>query len=100
MCCGNKRLALRSKTPLTHSIASPGAQTALREETPAAGAPSPISKRGPSGWAMLRYKEGSAVRVRGPVTGRRYEFSILEPMQSVDPRDAAPLTHSGMFLRV
>jgi hypothetical protein len=98
MCCGNKRSALRKSA--TRSIASPGAQAALREETPDTAVPSPILKRGPMGWAMLRYRETSAVRVRGPVTGRRYDFSIAEPTQYVDPRDAVPLTHSGMFLRV
>ncbi len=105
MCCGNKRSLLRSsavrqKAALTNSIASPGAAAVPREEKPGTDVASPISRRGPSGWAMLRYKEASPIRVRGPQTGRRYVFSIAEPIQYVDPRDAVPLTHSGMFLRV
>lgn len=35
--------------------------------------------------------------IRGPVTGNIYEFSILEPVQSVDPRDAVDLLADRQF---
>jgi hypothetical protein len=49
---------------------------------------------------VLRYKETAAIQVRGPETGRRYEFSVAAPTQYVDPRDAAVLTRGGQFFRV
>jgi hypothetical protein len=33
------------------------------------------------------------------VTGRLYDFSIVEPTQPVDPGDAAILTRSGVFFQ-
>jgi hypothetical protein len=88
------------KAPSIAPQALPGAEApngsmpsiaTLREPT--------ISARGNSVSAILRYKETSAIRVRGPVTGRRYDFSMTQPTQTVDPRDAAVLTRSGMFFR-
>jgi hypothetical protein len=35
--------------------------------------------------------------IRGPVTGNVYQFSLLEPVQSVDPRDAVDLLADRQF---
>jgi hypothetical protein len=49
---------------------------------------------------VLTYEDGAAIRVRGPVTGRRYDFSEGQPSQPVDTRDAAVLTRNTGFRRV
>lgn len=60
-----------------------------------AAAQAPASS--PYGSVKLRYLENSPVRVRGPVTGRHYDFSASHPVQAVDPRDAAPLLRTRFF---
>jgi hypothetical protein len=48
--------------------------------------------------AVSLYYTGSQPRViRGPVTGNVYQFSHLEPVQSVDPRDAVDLLADRQF---
>ncbi len=47
----------------------------------------------------LQYLENSPILVRGPVTGRLYEFSNAQPVQSVDLRDAETLLRTGFFRR-
>lgn len=48
---------------------------------------------------VLRYRERARVMVRGPVTGRSYEFSAGQPSQSVDARDAESLLRTRYFMR-
>jgi hypothetical protein len=48
----------------------------------------------------IRYTEKSPIRVPGPVTGRRYEFSAAQSIQPVDARDAAVLLRTRFFRRV
>jgi hypothetical protein len=50
-------------------------------------------------WVTLKYAENAAIRVRGPVTGRRYEFSGARPLLAIDPRDVGDLLRSGRFER-
>ncbi len=45
----------------------------------------------------VRFKQPSAVLVRGPVTGKHYQFQGTANTQRVDPRDAAALIKSGYF---
>jgi hypothetical protein len=47
----------------------------------------------------LRYLEQSPILVRGPVTGRYYEFSEAQPDQHVDSRDAPQLLRTSFFRR-
>jgi hypothetical protein len=47
----------------------------------------------------IRYVAASPIRVRGPVTGRHYEFSASNPVQSVDTRDASSLLQTRVFRR-
>lgn len=53
----------------------------------------------PQTWVSVRYTENSAIRVRGPITGREYEFSGSHPVQSIDPRDAGSLLGTRFFRR-
>lgn len=45
----------------------------------------------------VRFKQPSAVLVRGPVTGRHYQFNGSVNTLSVDARDAAALIKTGYF---
>ena len=48
---------------------------------------------------LLKYRERARILVRGPITGRAYEFSPQLPPPAVEPRDADVLVRSGRFLR-
>ena len=48
---------------------------------------------------IVGYLETSTVRVQGLVTGRRYEFSLAQSVQSVDARDASSLLNTRFFSR-
>ena len=75
------------RRPFSRVAASPSNGIAVRPSTPGA-----VAAQAPShGSVRLRYLENSPVRVRGPVTGRHYDFSASGPVQAVDPRDAVPL---------
>jgi len=87
-CCGQKRNAAalmpsRSAAPAPHGFSRGMAG-------PAAAA----------GGVLLQYRQRARVLVRGPVTGRAYEFSAGQPMQSVEPRDAEMLLRTRQFVRV
>jgi hypothetical protein len=48
----------------------------------------------------LLYYGKAKVNVRGPVTGRLYEFSLQAPLQTVDPRDAVSMLKTRLFRRI
>ena len=48
---------------------------------------------------LLRYRERVRVLVRGPVTGRAYDFSAEQPTQVVDARDVEALLLTRYFMR-
>ncbi|HYK35963.1 hypothetical protein [Alloacidobacterium sp.] len=48
----------------------------------------------------VRFKHASAILVRGPVTGRHYQFNGTASTLRVDGRDAAALIKSGYFQQV
>jgi hypothetical protein len=45
----------------------------------------------------LRFVQRRSIVVRGPVTGRRYEFRDGAYVRGIDTRDAADLLKSGYF---
>jgi hypothetical protein len=47
----------------------------------------------------IRYLQTSPIRVKGPTSGRQYEFSGSHPIQLVDTRDAKALLRTGFFRR-
>ena len=71
MCCGQKRSMLQNNLP-----------------------PAPARTSGSS----LRLTTGSEIRVRGPVSGRYYDFSGSRPV-AVDPRDISALLSTRHFRR-
>jgi hypothetical protein len=56
----------------------------------------------PAGWSAvgLRYLEKSPIRVQGPATGRKYEFSAVNSVRSVDARDAESLLRTRFFAKI
>jgi hypothetical protein len=95
MCCGSRRSAWRAAS--TSAFAPRAAQT----PSPAVPGPAPSAPAnfGPSGPGVtlikLRYADSAPIRLRGPITGRAYDFSGAEPVQAVDVRDAAIFVRSA-----
>lgn len=73
-CCGQQRAALTHNKP------------AAAQTSHTAGSS-----------VYVRFKQPSAVLVRGPVTGRHYQFDGSVNTRSVDARDAAALIKTGYF---
>ena len=73
-CCGQGRAALA----LARSAAQQGPATA-----------------GPS--VRITFTQPTSVFIRGPATGRHYQFHPEAQTQPVDPRDATSLLKSGYF---
>jgi hypothetical protein len=104
MCCGSKRLAIRAgSVPLqswdrqtdagtpSEAIAIPRAQTVTFH--PLSCDSVPASPR----WVRLVCLQNE-LRIRGPVTGRLYEF-LPGQTRAVDRKDAAVMMRSGLFSR-
>jgi len=85
-CCG-----LRSQIPATATAPLRPVAEAFTQRPRGA----PPGSRG----VLLTYRERARILVRGPVTGRAYEFSPQLPPPSVEPRDADVLLRSGRFRR-
>jgi hypothetical protein len=90
-CCGQNR----EKAQAAAAPAPAKTVTAVPAVKTSASAPPPAS--GPT--AKLHYTGVAAVRVRGPQTGRTYEFSGASPDARVDRRDADGLIRIGLFRR-
>src|SRR5262249_37996972 len=82
MCCGSKRSAWRAAPAPPHAGPPPRAPEAARAE-PNFGPVKPGVTL-----IKLRYWDSASIRLRGPITGRAYSFSDVEPVQEVDVRDA------------
>lgn len=94
MCCGKGRAALAA-------AAAPPAELYVAP-LPSSPPSAPAGGSVPAAPATvrLRYTQQTSVRVRGPASGRAYEFSVAAAVQSVDVRDAEGLVGSGFFRRV
>jgi hypothetical protein len=89
MCCGSRRAAWRASTS---SVAPRAAQA----PEPARAAPADFGLSAPGVTiTRLRYADSAPMRLRGPVTGRAYDFSGAAPVQEVDVRDAAIFVRSA-----
>jgi hypothetical protein len=85
-CCGQKRDGLRGAPQPSPGIHRRGARTAA---TPPPG----------GRVVAVRYVERSRLVVRGPATGRQYEFSAAKPTQIVAAHDADALLRTRYFVR-
>jgi hypothetical protein len=126
MCCGKNRqqfLGKPSMNPATRtgslppsplSSMMPGAQglaprvapTTLgmpmttpptRQNLPRAPQQTFAQAQPPSSSMALRYLRRAPIRMRGPATGRLYDFSGSHPVQPVDSRDATALLRTHLF---
>jgi hypothetical protein len=84
---------LRSNSIATPAPAAPSTVNDLARNSSAAQLPA-------GSYSMrLRYLEKSPIRVRGPATGREYEFSAADPVRLVDARDAESLLRTRFFAK-
>jgi hypothetical protein len=99
MCCGEKRSQLQTSQAQrtarsTSQYVSGNSQGQAVQPLP----PAPTST--PHSSIVICYLETSPVRVQGLITGRCYEFSGSQTVQSVDARDASSLLNTRFFRRV
>ncbi len=92
-CCGRSRAAASSRARSPRAELAPA--PAPPPPAPAPARPRVVER----GTARLRYTASRAVRVRGPETGRLYDFSGQDPVGDVDARDAEGLVRTGFFKR-
>jgi hypothetical protein len=96
MCCGHKRLAMRT-------MQAPRASTAFQKDmssVPKVSAlPAQASGKPEALYPVtrLRYVKTAPLRVRGAITGRLYEFSSARSVQTVNAADGPALLRSGLF---
>ncbi len=57
-------------------------------------------EEGGEGHPHLLYYGSARITVRGPVSGRLYEFTRQQPRQTVDPRDAVSMLKTRLFRRI
>jgi hypothetical protein len=88
-CCGQSRAAYTP--PPRPAPAPPPDAPGFAEARPEQGAA--------PGTVRLRFTRDAGVRVRGPVSGRSYDFSGGAPVHAVDARDADGLLRTGYFRR-
>jgi hypothetical protein len=102
-CCGQKRAALTS-APAAAVIRPSQNQPAATSQPPIRGqqvaVPTQSAQPLPANSSVaLRYTETSPILVRGPASGRHYQFSGSNPVQAVDGRDVAALLRTAFFRR-
>jgi len=94
-CCGQT-----SNTPRRPAAVAARPTVGPPPPAPAAVTAGGEEERGASGVAgttLLRYLHGSPIRVQGPNSGARYEFSAAAPVAAVHRADAAALLQTGYF---
>lgn len=98
MCCGRTRSILRNAFAQASAMS---ASTRAAQPVSGAAGRTGLSRfaQGSAPSVTLRCTDTAPVRVWGPVTGRRYDFSGAEAAQPVDAGDAAVLLRSGVFRR-
>jgi hypothetical protein len=92
-CCGKARANLS----YARGVSAPA--TAAMSQTRTATVQQPILRQASGGKhvVMLRYTGKSSIVVRGPATGKQYQFSAGEPIRAVSISDAVVLLRTGYF---
>jgi hypothetical protein len=95
-CCGQKRDGLRSMPqPSTSHLPAHGSTPGMDRRGARSAATPPHAGR----VVAVRYVERARLVVRGPATGRQYEFSAAKPTQVVAAHDADALLRTRHFVR-
>jgi len=97
-CCGQGRTSL-TRVSAAAPPPPPAQRPALVPQVAPASAATPPQPAAYSshGTVTLRYLERSRIIVRGPATGRYYEFSGIDAVKPVEARDAAALLRTQFF---
>ena len=108
-CCGQWRDTLRRESTQTATERVASANTLPPAPVPSTRAPAPpplvtgarpvpsASNRFGRASVRVEYTERSRILVRGPASGRTYEFSAALAVQWIDSADAAALSRTGFF---
>ncbi len=101
MCCGSRRSAWRFAATVAEAAPdrAPSANGRVDSDPTPAAPRADLPEQPPFQAVTLHYRKTTAIRVRGPITGRAYDFSGVQPVQAVDVRDAAVLGRSSLFDR-
>ena len=101
-CCGQKRAALTSAPPVVVTRLSPNPPLVATKQPSIVR--QQVSVHVQTAWPLpayskvaLRYTETSPILVKGPASGRQYQFSGSSPVQAVDVRDVAALLRTRFF---
>jgi hypothetical protein len=87
-CCGQHRDQIRTQT-----------SAALAATEPRSSIPSATLLSLGKGAVALRYREHARLQVRGPITGRTYDFASAQAAVMVDLQDADALLRTRLFTR-
>jgi|ERR1019366_7515772 hypothetical protein len=99
-CCGKNRSKIVNPWPPRNTQLTHSSVAAVPSRSDARGVGQPFTApAGPYSFVNLRYLEKSPILVRGPATGRQYDFSRARPVQAVDARDAEALLRTRFFRR-
>ena len=92
-CCG------KARANLSYSRGASSPTTAAMSQTSTATVQQPVLRQtgGVNHVVMLRYTCKSSIVVRGPATGKQYQFSAAEPVRSVTVSDAVVFLRTGYF---
>jgi len=99
-CCGKNRSKIVNASPPRNTQLTQPSLGAGPSRSAARGASQPLAApTAPYSIVNLRSLEKSPILVRGPATGRKYDFSRTHPVQAVDARDADALLRTRFFRR-
>jgi hypothetical protein len=92
-CCG------KARANLSYSRGASAPATAATSQTRMATVQQPMLRQAGGGnrVVMLRYTGKSSIVVRGPATGKQYQFSAAEPVRAVSVSDAVVFLRTGYF---
>jgi hypothetical protein len=98
-CCGQRRAQLQNSSVQRPARITHPTVPAPRRVSVGRPPPLPPSQLGLDATLSIRYLKSSPIRVQGLMTGRSYEFSGSQTIQSVDARDASSLLNTRFFRR-
>ena len=99
-CCGQERGAIAAAAHSTTAPTQTQAQPYVARHVPPQPTRTPEPAPDQNLMITLRYRNQSAIVVRGPHTGNRYQFAGGGSMQAVHRLDAEAMIATGWFDRI